>query len=142
MQQEQTVPSIHPHQGNCLIIEDSEFDSIKLSRVMAKSHGKMRVEVASPLQRASEALARGHTDLILLDNNLTDGLGANFAIELSHDEKLANIPVTMVRDWPSPFMWEKAATAGVSYVLSKTEFDSRYVHAALQNGKPKRKRMI
>jgi CheY-like chemotaxis protein len=67
----------------------------------------------------------------LLDNNLPDGLGANFALELAEDPKLAQIPVILVSDWPSPFMWEKAQSAGLAYVLSKTEFDSRYVHAVM-----------
>ncbi|WP_386629596.1 hypothetical protein [Sulfitobacter geojensis] len=50
---------------------------------------------------------------------------------------LPEIPVIIVSDWPSPFMWEKASTAGVAYVLSKTEFDGRYVHAVLGGQKGK-----
>lgn len=138
MQQSAQVPSKHAYQGKCLIVEDSEFDTIKLTRIMEKSHHNLKVEVAATLRRARAALARGQTELILLDNNLPDGLGANFALELSRDAKLSSIPVIMVSDWPSPFMWEKAATAGVSYVLSKTDFDTRYVHAALQKGHKKK----
>lgn len=138
MQQSAHVPSKHAYQGKCLIVEDSEFDTVKMTRVLEKSRHNLKVEVAGTLRRARAALARGQTELILLDNNLPDGLGANFALELSRDAKLSSIPVIMVSDWPSPFMWEKAASAGVTYVLSKTDFDPRYVHAALEKGRKKK----
>lgn len=117
--------------GTCLIIEDSEFDRERLTRIIGKSHHEMHVEVAATLRSARNALSRKPITLILLDNNLPDGLGANFAMELANDPNLARIPVIMVSDWPSPFMWEKAQSAGVAYVVSKTEFDSRYIHAVM-----------
>lgn len=127
--------------AKCLIIEDSEFDSIRLTRVIAKSNSKMNIRVATTLEDARIELAEGGTSLILLDNNLPDGLGANFVQELAKDQNLAGIPVIMVSDWPSPFMWEKAAAAGVHYVLNKAEFDGRYVRAALEKGEKHRERV-
>jgi len=117
----------------CLIIEDSDFDQEKLTRVIQKTRESIRIEVASTLKSARRVLKKRELALILLDNNLPDGLGADFALELSRDPKLSDIPVILVSDWPSPFMWEKAASAGVAFVLNKTEFDSRYVHAVLEN---------
>ena len=128
------LSNFQPHQ-TCLIVEDSDFDREKLTRVMKKSHENMRIEIASTLKSARRALEKRRMSLILLDNNLPDGLGADFALELARDPALAAIPVIIVSDWPSPFMWEKASTAGVAYVLSKTEFDGRYVHAVLDEGK-------
>ncbi len=122
----------------CLIVEDSAFDQEKMTRVVRKTRTTMRVQVASTLRMARRMLERGEPALILLDNNLPDGLGADFALELAKNPKLACVPVIMVSDWPSPFMWEKAASAGVAYVVSKTEFDTRYIHAVLQKGKPHR----
>lgn len=121
----------------CLIIEDSEFDRRKLTRVMNKSRHPFHIEVAATLKSARRAMEKGPVSLILLDNNLPDGLGADFALELARDPNFAEIPVIIVSDWPSPFMWEKASTAGVAYVLSKTEFDGRYVHAVLEGKKEK-----
>ncbi|MEW9919954.1 response regulator [Marimonas sp. MJW-29] len=118
--------------ARCLIVEDSAFDREKLSRVMRKTRQGLKIEQVSTLRAARRALERAGTALILLDNNLPDGLGADFAQELASDPDLCKIPVIMVSDWPSPFMWEKAASAGVAYVLSKTEFDGRYVRAALE----------
>jgi len=125
--QADAVPS-----GTCLIIEDSEFDSQKLTRILNKTLDRMDVAVATTLQSAREALAGSQTALILLDNNLPDGLGANFVQELADDDRLSHIPVIMVSDWPSPFMWQKAASAGVFYVVNKSEFDGRYIEATLK----------
>ena len=123
----------------CLIVEDSEFDQRKMQRIIDRSPLGMQVAVASTLESARLLLYRTPTALILLDNNLPDGLGANFALELAQDDRLAAIPIIIVSDWPSPFMWEKAATAGVRYVLSKSEFDARYVAAALKASKRRRR---
>mgnify|MGYP003642267352 FL=1 len=122
----------------CLIIEDSEFDQLMMSRVIGRLRGRMRVKVASSLQAAREALAQGEVSLILLDNNLPDGIGANFAMELASDPSHSRTPVIMVSDWPTPFMWEKAAAAGVLYVVNKAEFGIQYVEHALKSRMRKR----
>lgn len=122
----------------CLIIEDSEFDQLMMSRVIGRLRGRMRVKVASSLQAAREALAQGRVSLILLDNNLPDGIGANFAMELASDPNHSRTPVIMVSDWPTPFMWEKAAAAGVLYVVNKAEFGIQYVEHALKSSLRKR----
>lgn len=116
----------------CLIVEDSEFDRLKLLRVIDKSHHRVRVECATSLRAARAALKRGEISLILLDNHLPDGLGADFVLELARSSQLDGVSVIIVSDWPSPFMWEKAASAGVAHVLSKSEFDVGYVNAAIQ----------
>lgn len=132
----QTHPNNKPYPpgpiGTCLIIEDSEFDSLRMRRVLKNSIGSVPVEVATTLDQARTALRNGEMDMILLDNNLPDGLGANFALELAQDAELSHIPVIMISDWPSPFMWDKAASAGVLYVVNKMEFESRHVHAAVR----------
>lgn len=129
--------SLHPQTdrryfpSTCLIIEDNDFDRERLCRVVRKSRSDIQILQVVDLRGAREALERGGISLILLDNNLPDGLGADFAVELSKDPHLSTIPVIMISDWPSPFMWQKAASAGVAYVLSKSEFDGRYLRATL-----------
>ncbi|MDF3415315.1 response regulator [Sulfitobacter sp. M57] len=120
-----------PHQ-TCLIVEDSDFDREKLTRIMQKSNHPFHIEAATTLKLARRVMEKAPVSLILLDNNLPDGLGADFALELARDANYADIPVIIISDWPSPFMWEKASSAGVAFVLSKTEFDRRYVHAVFQ----------
>jgi|TARA_B110000879_G_C11119431_1_gene491096 hypothetical protein len=72
---------------------------------------------------------------------MPDGLGAEFAPELASDPALSNIPVIMVSDWPTPFMWEKAASAGVLFVVNKAEFGVRYVEQAMRSGARKHARL-
>ncbi|MEP1767061.1 MAG: response regulator [Sulfitobacter sp.] len=132
----QQVATAHPSQeATCLIVEDSRFDQQMMTRVVSRSRKNMRVEVADTLHSARRVLANGPISLILLDNHLPDGIGANFALELASDPKHAATPVIMVSDWPTPFMWEKAASAGVHYVVNKGEFDVHYVEYALRKHK-------
>lgn len=134
---QQNAHGHHASGSTCLIVEDSAFDQQMMARVVGRAGPKMNVKVAATLQSARRALAAGKISLILLDNNLPDGIGAEFAIELAADPELANIPVIMVSDWPTPFMWQKAASAGVLYVVNKAEFGVRYVDQALRT-KPRK----
>ncbi|WP_298859326.1 response regulator [uncultured Sulfitobacter sp.] len=138
---QQHATAIPQKNATCLIVEDSQFDQQMMTRVVGRSQGKMQVQVAATLQSAREALVSGKISLILLDNNMPDGLGAEFAIELASNPKLSTIPVIMVSDWPTPFMWEKAASAGVLYVVNKSEFGVRYVEQAMRSGVRKRARV-
>ena len=139
--QQQTLPPKAGRDGTCLIVEDSEFDREKLRRILARAYGGMRVEFAPSIEAARRALESGDKALILLDNNLPDGLGANFALELACDDRHADTPIIMVSDWPSPGMWEKAASAGVLYVVNKCEFDAGFIETALRQFSPHERRM-
>ena len=116
---------------SCLIIEDSTFDQERMRRILDRSFAGVRVDAVATLERARTYLETRRPDLILLDNNLPDGKGANFALEISANPALAAIPVIIVSDWPSPFMFDKAQTAGVQHIVSKGDFGARYIHAAL-----------
>lgn len=116
--------------GVCLIVEDNFLDQEKLRRVLTRSFNNIQVEVASTIAEARVLLRRIKASLILLDNNLPDGKGANFAVELAADVRLAHVPVIIVSDWPSPFMFDKAQSAGVTHVVNKSDFGARYIHAA------------
>lgn len=117
----------------CLIVEDSEFDRQKLGRIVRNSFRNMPIQEAKNLKAARIALDQGGVSLILLDNNLPDGWGMEFAIEIANTPQMAHIPIIIVSDWPSPFMWQKAAAAGVRHVMSKQEFDSAHLMAAVKD---------
>ncbi|QJF49868.1 response regulator [Roseobacter ponti] len=119
----------------CLVIEDSSFDREKFKRILNKSFSEIRVIMASTLAEAREYVSANRPDLILLDNSLPDGNGANFAVELSEDDTLRKIPVIMVSDFPTPFMYQKAAIAGVRHVVDKSDFGARFIHDALRPAK-------
>ncbi|WP_390911462.1 response regulator [Pseudosulfitobacter sp. SM2401] len=116
-----------------LIVEDSLFDQERITRILARNFQSADLQYASTLEDAREILQTQRFSMILLDNNLPDGTGANFALELAEDPELSEIPVIMISDWPSPFMWHKAQTAGVKFVLKKNEFHAGYVQFGLMN---------
>ncbi|WP_298841336.1 response regulator [uncultured Roseobacter sp.] len=118
--------------GTCLVVEDSAFDQEKFRRIMARSFSNMKVVMAATLAEARDRVKQMRTDLILLDNSLPDGIGANFAVELSEDPAHADIPVIMVSDFPTPFMYQKAQIAGVRHVVDKSDFGARFIHDALK----------
>ena len=128
------------HSGTCLVVEDSAFDQEKFRRIMARSFGKMKVVMAATLAEARDRVSQMRTDLILLDNSLPDGTGANFAVELSEDPTHADIPVIMVSDFPTPFMYQKAEIAGVRHVVDKSDFGARFIHDALKSRRKKKHR--
>lgn len=126
--------------STCLIVEDSEFDQEKMKRILNRSFQHVYVAVASTLEDAREHMTRYQTSFILLDNNLPDGTGANFAIELAARPDFAKIPIVIVSDWPTPFMFDKAQAAGVIHVVSKSDFGARFIHAALDHSSGRKRR--
>jgi response regulator of citrate/malate metabolism len=125
----------------CLIVEDSTFDQVKMTRIIHRNMSDTQIYVATTLREARQTLAKYPVSVILLDNHLPDGLGADFAIELAELKVFSHIAVVMVSDWPTPFMWAKAATAGVLHVVNKSEFGQQYVLDAFKHaqklGKPR-----
>lgn len=115
----------------CLIIEDSNFDQRMMERAVRQTHQGVEVMIAPTLSDARKLLSEEEFAVIFLDNNLPDGKGANFALELSKDKTLSQIPVIIVSDWPSPFMWQKAQLAGVKGVVNKSEFSRDLILSAL-----------
>lgn len=116
---------------HCLIIEDSEFDQEMMRRAAKIAMKNIQVQAVSTLQGARKALMEGPVSLILLDNSLPDGKGADFAVELAQYPKLARIPIIIASDWPSPFMWDKANVAGVKFVVSKSDFKPDLIRKVL-----------
>lgn len=114
-----------------LVVEDNLFDQERITRILTRDHRDVQIFYAVTLKAARRVLASENISMILLDNNLPDGLGSNFVLELTEDPAFSRIPVIMITDWPSPFMWDKAQSAGVAYVLNKSEFHSGYVQAGL-----------
>lgn len=115
----------------CLIVEDSTFDQRMMMRAVQAMDRSMDVEVVSSISEARAALELGGVAIILLDNNLPDGKGANFALELADSPRLGRIPIIIVSDWPSPFMWQKAQLAGVRQVVNKADFNAAVLAASL-----------
>lgn len=115
-----------------LIIEDSLFDQRMIQRVLATALNPEQVSAVTTLEDARDLLELHAVSLILLDNNLPDGKGADFVLELARHPEWKDIPVIIVSDWPSPFMWQKARLAGVSRVVNKSDFTSEVILEVLR----------
>ncbi|XDA98562.1 response regulator [Sulfitobacter sp. LCG007] len=120
---------------NCLIIDDSDFDRRRLSRMVKRGFPDFTVSCAATLAEARGFLVTHGATLILLDNQLPDGVGANFALELASDIRFCRTPVILVTDFASPFMYDKAQKAGVAHIVAKSDFGLRYIHDALRSRK-------
>ena len=115
-----------PTQGKgnrCLVVEDEERDRLMFARIFGRAGLSGAVEFAQSLAEARALLADRRYGLIVLDNTLPDGKGADFVVELGRTKRMASVPVVIVSDWPSPFMYAKARSANVLDVLTKCQFN-------------------
>lgn len=110
--------------ARCLIVEDDAADRLMFERVFSRSKFPCRADFAETLALARRYLMGGSYSLIILDNTLRDGNGADFVAELAASERLASVPVAIVSDWPSPFMFAKARARNVAAVMTKSEFSA------------------
>jgi len=78
--------------------------------------------VARDLTEARKRLRERDISIIFLDNALPDGMGVDFVMEMANDKDFQGVPVVIVSDFPSPFMYAKAKAANVCEVWSKREF--------------------
>ena len=115
----------------CLLIEDSAFDQQRVGRLVT-GVAAFDLTAVSTLAEARAALSRQDFDLLLLDNALPDGLGVDFALGLRKRPKYRTIPIMIVSDFPSPFMYDKALMARVSQVVTKSDLRPRHVRKLLE----------
>lgn len=118
----------------CLIVDDVEFDRSRMRRTIAKFCPEVPMLVAMNLQQTRQRLRDKDREvaIVFLDNVLPDGTGVDFVGELAEDPVLKRIPIILVSDFPTPFMYAKARAANVREVWSKTEFNGNKVRDAIQ----------
>lgn len=121
----------------CLVIEDSEIDRLNALRLLGPRGLRVNPIVASSLEQARKTLSEHIVGLILLDNQLPDGYGSDFAVELSCHRIWKDIPVVIVSDWPSPFMFAKAKHANVCEICTKDEFNLKTAGMLIKIHAPK-----
>lgn len=112
----------------CLIVDDQEFDRTMMRRVFAREYPDFPMIIARDIAEARQRLREKPISIIFLDNALPDGMGVDFAREVAQTKEFGQVPVVIVSDFPSPFMYAKARAANVREVWSKREF----VGAAIQ----------
>ncbi|MDD4557254.1 MAG: response regulator [Alphaproteobacteria bacterium] len=105
---------------NCLIIDDDKF-----SRTFIKSAlyqiGLRNIKEADNTHEAMLNLKNNHTDIILLDQEMPDKKGLDFAKEIldSADDKLKKIPIIMVTSINTEKTVKDAKSVGIKDYLIK-----------------------
>lgn len=80
----------------CLLVDDDVFDRMHMRRVMERQHPDIQLFEMDSLSDARAFLETRHTDIILLDNRLPDGSGADFASELRSKVALRDTAIFVV----------------------------------------------
>jgi DNA-binding response OmpR family regulator len=76
-----------------LIVEDQTISAHMLFNICEKDY---RIIFARSIADAKELLSKNEVDLILLDNQLPDGLGLDFCKELKTYHYVRHIPIIIV----------------------------------------------
>lgn len=117
----------------CLVVDDGLHDRTMMCRVLSRQHPPPRVVTASTLAEARARLDADGVSMMFLDNMLPDGTGADFLSEIAANANWRRVPVVMVSDWPSPFMFAKARAARVLAVWSKGDFTPERVRRLVRH---------
>lgn len=80
----------------CLVVDDDLFDRMMLRRCLGRDRPDLHIVERASLSGARAYLARNKADLIVLDNRLPDGKGAEFAAELRRDATLRDTMICVV----------------------------------------------
>lgn len=119
----------------CLLVEDCAFDRKRVNRILSDAKFNMTVVEASSVSTARKEMAERNIGIILLDNNLNDGLGLVFARELQQLGKEGEPPIVMLAEQKDDTLREAAIEAGCVGFVSKEELTaeglSRTIRMAL-----------
>jgi response regulator RpfG family c-di-GMP phosphodiesterase len=120
--------------GKCLIVDDAEFDRTLMRRVFSKNFPDVPMLMAQDIEQTRRRLkeAKGEIAIIFLDNMLPDGMGIDLVRELAEDKDFKDLPVIIVSDFPTPFMYAKANVANVREVWAKRDFIGPSIQRAMR----------
>ncbi len=107
--------------SSCLVVDDDTFDRHMIKRCVARDRPDLQMYECATLAEARAFLDQGSADLILLDNRMPDGLGSEFARELSRDRRLRDSMICVVTS-DDPRRLDKGITA-----LSKDHLSTRTI---------------
>jgi DNA-binding response OmpR family regulator len=96
-----------------ILIVDDERDFCKLVLLMFE-HEPFHIECANNLKEAADQLKREHPDIVLLDNNLPDGVGLEFLVQ--GKAEFADSKIILITADASPEMKQRALDVGVHYL--------------------------
>ncbi len=117
-----------------LIVEDDMIDRLQVSRAIEKTGLDIDMEEALTLTQAREALRMSDYDVVILDNHLPDGFGAQLADEMVKTGLGRGARIIMLTGDPSVIARMSAEPLEGRSVLDKDEFSARRLREILQGG--------
>ncbi|MGP6085691.1 response regulator [Antarctobacter jejuensis] len=105
----------------CLVVDDDTFDRHMIKRCVTRDRPDLQMYECATLAEARAFLDQGKYDLILLDNRMPDGLGADFAEELHRDGRMRDSMICVVTN-DDPRLLSDGITA-----LSKDHLNTRTI---------------
>jgi len=115
----------------CLLLEDDRFDRITFKRLNSRSNLNMQVLEATSVSQAREYLSSEKIDVLVLDNDLPDGLGMVLSRELRNVKKFADLPMIMISGTKDEQFIAASLEAGCTAVLDKTDMTSERLEAVI-----------
>ena len=120
-----------------LCVEDAD-EVFQLFRTCLHAHPNLRFSRAATVKAAVEALERGDYDLMVLNDDLPDGSGADLLTLL--EEKQIQLPVTAVTGADTELVADRLSNAGAKYVLTRKKMTKerflRMISSALDTFRP------
>ena len=105
---------------SCLLIDDNQFDCLRLSRDLKKLENPTELTTATTVEDAYEKLAARRYGLLLVDYYLPDGDGLEIANWLlAGASPNANTPRILLTGEDDPKVHQRARLLGYSTCLSK-----------------------
>ena len=122
-----------PSPLRCVLMDDSRFDRRHLRSVAADSRYDIEFVETANIAETREALQGGAADFMLLDNQVPDGSGIDFAKQLAKDASLNSIPVIVVTGQGGEEIVINALRAGAADYLVKDNLNSEIFDQAVEN---------
>lgn len=117
-----------------LIVEDDMIDRLQVSRAIEKTGLDVELDEALSLLQAREALRMKDFDVVILDNHLPDGYGAQLADEMMKTGLGHGARIVMLTGDPTVIARMSAEPMEGRSVLDKDEFSARRLREILQGG--------
>lgn len=117
-----------------LIVDDSEFDLRRISRLISKIEHKVSVSRCKSLETFKVALDRRDYDICLIDHSLGGGKTSNDALELIKSHKTAAFtPAILISGTDDDKVIEGAIKSGFSSFVSKDNLTVKKLKQAVSD---------
>ncbi len=116
-----------------LVLDDSEFDRMKIKRLFSQADNSIEVTCCADLAQFEEALEKGMIDVCLVDHELTGSTGFE-ALELLNNRAASSaLPVVMISGREDTSTVVRSMKAGCVDYLGKGSLTAERLFNSVQN---------